>query len=204
VELSPEPAKKPAPFSQQTGPSQSHAIGNLTAGTAYLVSVTATGSKGGKAIQSAVLPVQGVTAADPASTNSLTATANDKPSFKLNLGLTPNFSAMSYAVNGKPVKFGDDANVQGVIGVNKLDLSILDASNAVVYRGTYLVNLTAATAGHFDVAAPFALQYNLTPLTQAGPPGTPPYPLGPNLPLTVGTPFTPKPYYQYFDVRFPQ
>ena len=73
----------------------------------------------------------------------------------------------------------------------------------MVYRGTYFINLAAAAAGHFDVAAPFTLEYNLTPLTQAGPPGTPPYPLGPNLPLTVGTPFTPKPYYQYFDVKFP-
>lgn len=201
--LSPKPAKAPASFSAQSGATQSHSITGLTPGTAYLVSVTATGKNAGQAIQSAVLPVQGVTHAAAQSSADVAAVAADNPSFKLSLGLTPNFRSMSYEINGQPVAFGDDANVQGVIGTNTLQLSILDDKKAVVYRGTYFINLAAASAGNFDVAAPFTLEYNLTPLTQAGPPGTPPYPLGPNLPLTVGTPFTPKPYYQYFEVKFP-
>lgn len=201
--LSPKPAKAPASFSPQAGATQSHSITGLAPGTSYLVSVTATGKNAGKAIQSAVLPVQGVTHAAAQASADVAASAGENPSFKLSLGLTPNFSSMSYEINGQPVAFGDDANVQGVIGMNALQLSVLDEKKAVVYRGTYFINLSAAAAGHFDVAAPFTLEYNLTPLTQAGPPGTPPYPLGPNLPLTVGTPFTPKPYYQYFEVKFP-
>lgn len=203
LELSPKPASSPGPFKAQAGVTQSHTITGLTAGTAYLVSVTASGSKNGHAIHSAVLPVQGVTAADPATPPPTVAAGADLPSFKLSLGLTPNFSDMSYEVNGQAVAFGDDASVNGALGINALQLSILDAAQSVVYRGTYFVNLEAASAGNFNVAAPFALEYNLTPLTQAGPPDTPPYPLGPNLPLTIGTPFNPKPYYQFFDVRFP-
>gem|GEM_PF-3536213 len=63
--------------------------------------------------------------------------------------------------------------------------------------------LMGAYGGLWGQALHFTLEYNLTPLTQAGPPGTPPYPLGPNLPLTIGTPFNPKPYYRYFDLKFP-
>jgi hypothetical protein len=203
VELSPQPSASQGPFSPQAGATQSQTITGLTPETSYLVSVTATGTKNGQTIQSAVLPVQGVTNTDPESHPGDVAAGVDVPSFKLSLGLTPNFSSMSYQLNGQTVKFGEDTNVDAVIGTNTLQLSILDANQSVVYRGTYLVNLEAASAGHFDVAAPFALEYNLTPLTQAGPPNTPPYPLGPDLPLTIGTPFTPKPYYQFFDVRFP-
>tara|TARA_R110001599_G_scaffold353826_1_gene599245 strand:- start:16401 stop:18848 length:2448 start_codon:yes stop_codon:yes gene_type:complete len=201
--LSPQPSASQGPFSPQTGATQSQTITGLTPGTSYLLSVTATGSKNGQTIQSAALPVQGVTDADPASVSGGAAAGADLPSFKLSLGLTPNFSSMSYQLNGQTVKYTEDANVDAVIGTNTLQLSILDANQLVVYRGTYFVNLEAASAGFFDVAAPFALEYNLTPLTQAGPPNTPPYPLGPNLPLTIGTPFTPKPYYQFFDVKFP-
>ena len=126
------------------------------------------------------------------------------PSFKLGLSLTPNFSSMSYKLNGQAVKYQEDAIVtNAVIGTNTLNLSILDAEQNVVYQGTYFVKLEDATTGTFNVAAPFELEYNLQPLTQAGPSGTPPYALGPDLPLTIGTPFTPKPYYKHFDVRFP-
>lgn len=203
LDISPQSSSNQGAFSVQPGATQSQTITGLTAGTAYLVSVTATGSKNGKAIVSAVLPVQGVTLADPTTVSAGAEAGSDLPSFKLNLGLTPNFSSMSYQLNGQSVKFGEDANVNAVLGTNTLHLSILDASESVVYRGTYQVNIEAASAGNFEVAAPFSLEYNLTPLTQAGPPGTPPYPLGPHYPLTIGTPFTPKPYYQFYDVRFP-
>jgi len=204
LDISPQPSTAPGPFSAQAGATQSQTISGLTAGTSYLLSVMATGSKSGKDIQSAVLPVQGVTKAAPPSVPSVADSDADLPSFKLNLGLTPNFSGMSYQLNGQSVSFGEDANVNAVLGTNALQLSILDANEVVVYRGTYFVNLEAATTGNFDVAAPFLLEYNLTPLTQAGPPGTPPYPLGPDYPLTIGTPFTPKPYYQFYDIKFPQ
>jgi Fibronectin type III domain len=205
LELSPKPKPSASlgPFSQQAGAIQSHTITGLTPGTSYLASVTATGSNSGQTIQSAVLPVQGVTHDDPTFDSGTGAADADSPSFKLNLGLTPNFSNMSYKVNSTNVAFAGDANIDAEIGVNTLQLSILDANQTVVYRGTYFVNLEAANEGFFDVAAPFELEYNLAPLTQAGPPTTPPYPLGPDLPLTVGTPFTPKPYYQFFDVMFP-
>jgi len=203
LELSPKSSAGQGLFTPQTGAMQSQTITGLTPGTSYLVSVTATGSANGQTVQSAVLPVQGVTDADPASPPGDAAAGADLPSFKLNLGLTPNFSNLSYQVNGQSVEFAGDANVNAVIGTNTLQLSILDADQSIVYRGTYFVNLEAASAGDFDVAAPFELEYNLTPLTQAGPPTTPPYPLGPTMPLTIGTPFTPKPYYRFFDVRFP-
>ena len=205
VELSPDPSQANGPFDQQSGPSQSRTISGLTPGTAYLVSVAATGTANDQAIRSAVLPVQGVTAAAPEIAPADITAGDDLPTFKLNLGLTPNFSGMSYVVNGQSVGFDDDASVEAAIGTNTLNLSILDANQTVVYRGTYFITLNAdgESADHFDVGSPFALEYNLTPLTQAGPPGTPPYPLGPNYPLTIGTPFTPKPYYQYFEVLFP-
>jgi len=203
LHVSPSPSEANGPFSQQAGATQSQPIKGLKPDTAYLISVTANGSSNSKPITSATLPFQGVTQADPASLPEIVESGPDKPSFKLSLNLTPNFSAMSYVVNGDTSPFGNDVSMTGVIGMNLLNLSILDEKQAVVYRGTYFVNLEKATAGNFNVAAPFTLEYNLTPLTQAGPHGTPPYPLGPNLPLTIGTPFNPKPYYRYFDVKFP-
>jgi len=204
VALSPQPATEPGPFTPQAGATQTQKIKGLKPGTSYLVSVTATGSNAGQSIQSAVLPIQGVTADDPGVQTALAATSDPSPTFLLNLGLTPNFSDMSYTINGKTVDFSGDASLTGVIGMNTLNLAILDATQQVVYRGTYFVHLVDAGSGYFDVAAPFTLEHNLMPLTQAGPPGTPPYPLGNTDPLTVGTPFTPKPYYQYFEVVFPQ
>ena len=121
----------------------------------------------------------------------------------MNLGLAANFQGMRYSMNGQTVATGNDVNVLAVLGTNTLGVQILDAGSNVVYQGTYFVTLESGTTGFFQVGAPFALEYNLQALTQAGPPGTPPYPVGPNYPLTVGTPFTPKPYYQYFPVAFP-
>lgn len=204
VEVSPEPSESQGPFKSQDHPIQSHVITGLKPGTSYLVSVKATGKNSGQSIASAALPIQGVTNAEPSSLNDAAAAGPDKPSFKLSLSLTSSFSTMSYLVNGQAVKYQEVASVQGHIGLNTLNLSILDADKNVVYQGTYFVNLEQATEGHFKVAAPFALEYNLKPLTAAGPPGTPPYPLGPDLPLTVGTPFAPKPYYKPFEVTFPK
>lgn len=204
VELSPKPDQSQGPFKSQDKPIQAHVITGLKPGTSYLVSVKATGSDSGEAIASAVLPVQGVTHAATSSVTDATAGGPDLPSFKLSLGLTPNFKDMSYTLNGQAVKFNEDASVYGVIGKNTLNLSILDAGKEIVYQGTYFVTLEDASTGHFKVGSPFALEYNLKPLTTAGPPGTPPFPLGPNLPLTVGTPFNPKPYYKPFEVTFPQ
>ena len=201
--LSPEPGKSIGPLSTQDKPIQSHTITDLTPGTSYLVSVIATGKNDSEVITSAALPVQGVTLADATAINDDGAKGPDQPSFKVSLSLTPNFSAMTYKLNGQAVDFGADASVYGKIGTNILNLSILDADKTTVYQGTYFVTLKNAPEKHFTVAAPFMLEYNLTPLTQAGPPQTPPYPLGPDLPLTVGTPFTPKPYYKHFEVKFP-
>jgi hypothetical protein len=204
VELSPSPAHSPGPFTVQDKAVQTHPIDGLTPGTSYLVSVRATGSNSGQAIESSVLPIQGVTKPDTTAPQGDTAAAaSAAPTFKVNLGLTPNFSTMSYVLNGQAVDYGDDASVTGVIGSNTLNLSILDADSKTVYQGTYIVTLEDATTGNFNVGAPYRLEYNLTPLTQAGPPGTPPYPLGPDYPLTIGTPFTPKPYYKYFEIKFP-
>ena len=204
IELSPKPAQNPAPVGVQDKAMQTHSVTGLTPGTSYLVSVKATGSRSGQAIESAVLPVQGVTHADPAATHADSDTAtSESPTFKVSLGLTPNFSSMSYVLNGEAVDFNDDASVTGVIGTNTLNLSILDADSTIVYQGTYFVTLEDASAGHFNVGAPYQLEYNLKPLTQAGPPGAPPYALGPDYPLTIGTPFAPKPYYRHFEIKFP-
>ncbi len=163
-------------------------ITELKPGTSYLVSVTAFDEVG----QSGVLPTQGVT------TGARTPLSGGPITFQANCNLP--IKGLTVEINGTTVDPTHNATIAGQVGQNSFGLRILAPNKDVLYVGNYLVTTRAASPTTFTIG-PFELEYNLTPLTQAGPPGTPPYPNN-AAQLTLGTPFNPKPYYQYFETKF--
>lgn len=183
------------------GPTQTCTLTGLTPGTSYRISVTATGlGTTGVPIVSGTLPVQGMTTG----TAPTTAGGTRALQIAVNLPNAPVIPGMQAFVNGQPASDGFQASIQGAVGLNTFGLQVRDASDTIVYASNYVVNLSQPSTvadGFFDVG-PLFLDYNLTPLTVAGPPATPPYANGGG--LVVGTPFSPKPYYHPYPTSFPK
>ena len=182
-----------------SGDTQSCTISGLDAGTSYLISVRAKGTKDSAAITSAILPIQAMTSgtATPVSGGVFNI------SFGVNLPVAPPIPGMTAYVNGQEASGGPQASVQGSLGQNIIGMEIKDSSNEVVYSTNYFVTVSQPAgipADKFDIG-PLYLEYGLTPLTAAGPPKTPPFDKGGG--LVIGTPFTPKPYYMFFPTVFP-
>jgi len=182
-----------------SGDTQSCTISGLDAGTSYLISVRAKGTKDSAAITSAILPIQAMTSgtATPVSEGVFNI------SFGVNLPVNPAIPGMTAYVNGQEASGGPQASVQGSLGQNIIGMEIKDSSNEVVYSTNYFVTVSqpaGVPADKFDIGSLY-LEYGLTPLTAAGPPKTPPYDKGGG--LVIGTPFTPKPYYMFFPTVFP-
>jgi len=190
INVSPPPLTPLAPVVVSGNP-QTYSLTGLEAGTPYLVGVTATGNN----IQSETLPVQGITTGTRAPLNK-----TGGPTFQANVNLPAALTGYQIFVNGTQVSPTANASISGALGTNVFGLQIKQGGN-VVYDGNYVVETIAASSGAFTLG-PFVLQYNLTPLTQAGPPGTPPYPNG-SFQCVIGTPFNPKPFYQFFQSVFP-
>ncbi len=172
-------------------------LSGLRSGTSYLVSVTAQGANDkGAAIASATLPLQGMT----------TGTATKVPSgtfafeIAVNLPNAPVIPGMRAYIEDQLANGGPQARLQGSAGTNTYSLQIKDADSKVVYASNYFLVLSQSgdTAAKTFAVDSATLDYGLTPLTLAG---NKPYRNGGG--LVVGTPFGPKPYYQYFPVVFP-
>lgn len=198
VKTSPPTATPPcADGTVVSGNQQTCTITGLSGGTSYLISVTAKGTgAAGVAIESATLPIQGMTlgAATQAPKGPLTVQV------AVNLPNNPVIPGMRAFVEGQPASGGPQALLHGSTGSNTFSLQVKDASNKVVYASNYFLALSqpgGGTSTTFSVDAA-TLDYGLTPLTLAG---TKPYANSGG--LVVGTPFGPKPYYQYFPVTFP-
>ena len=181
-----------------SGGQQACTITGLSQGTSYLVSVTANAtSAGGAAISSGVLPIQGLTAGSGPGRGS----GPYNIQVGVNLPNAPVIPGMQAYVNGQLASGGiSQATVNAVSGQNVMGMQILDASDHVAWSGSYFVTVTPSGTAAFNVSQ-IKLQYGMTALTAAGPPSTPPYPNSGG--LVIGTPFTPKPYYQYFPVVLP-
>lgn len=190
INVSPPPLTPIAPVVVAGNP-QTYNLTGLEAGTPYLVGVTATGTD----IQSETLPVQGITSGTRAPLNK-----TGGPTFQANVNLPAALTGFDIFVNGTQVSPTANASIAGALGSNVFGLQIRQGGN-VVYNGNYLVETVAASSGTFSLGL-FTLEYNLTPLTQAGPPGTPPYPNS-AFQCVIGTPFNPKPFYQFFQSVFP-
>ncbi|MBT9589098.1 PD40 domain-containing protein [bacterium] len=191
VNVSPAPPTLPPPVVVGGNP-QTYALTGLEPGTPYLISVTSVAGN----VQSATLPVQGVTTGNRAPLAQVGGTT-----FQANLNLPASLSNFLVSINGSPVNPTTNASISGALGNNVFGVQIKNAGGSIVYQGNYLATTVAASASTFTLG-PATLQYNLTPLTQAGPPGTPPYP-NDAFQLVLGTPFNPKPFYQFFPVVFP-
>jgi len=179
------------------GPTQSTTLSGLSAGTPYLVSVTATGPN---ATSSNSLPVQGVTAGTRAPAN------QGVIKFQANLNLPnglSNLADLQVSINGQPVSPTRNASIAADFGGNVVGLAIQSKSSGqTVYLGNYFLTFVSQDGGtQFTFGEPFTFQYNLTPLTTA-PPGDR-FPVAGN-PLVVGTPFTPKPFFEFFQTVFPR
>lgn len=179
-------------------------LAGLTPGTTYLVSVTA---KGGGGISSNSLPFQATTG------GTRPALATGPANFQMNLGLPNNLSNLAdleVSIAGQPVGPTQNATFNLGYGTSLLELSIRSKSSGrVVYRNTYFLDVDAIGSSHFGFGLPFSLLYNLNGLTVVGA-GKGPNDAQPSAGysntgngLVIGTPFTPKPFYQYFRTVFP-
>lgn len=180
--------------------------GGLDPGTTYTFTLTAQGAAAnGNAISSRPTTVTATTGGTPTSPSgeytfqiALTWTAAAPP---------PTGAKFSIAgVDFTPTvgdKGGTNAVVSGSAGQNVLPLLIQNGSE-IIYAGNYYISLIADGDGYnVDPNGAFMLQGNTQPLTQAGPPGTPPYANTGGNQLVIGTPFAPTTGKQTNQVVFP-
>jgi hypothetical protein len=197
----PYPAQPPI---QTTG--NSATITGLSPGTAYQIGVQAISPAppAHPTKSSYVVPVYAVTTgtAQPLTppTNSTLATFLTALNWGLNGGVVP--SGTTFSINGASYTPGQaNATINGFIGTNIFGLTVSDSAGPI-YQGSYVVTLVESGGG-FILGTPFFLSNNPNPLTQAGPPGTPPYFSTPGQQLVIGTAFAPEATKQFSPVLFP-
>jgi len=192
-----------APIQTQTTQSTSLTISNLSPGTTYQISVTATAT-GANSIQSYTVPVYGTTTgtmAQPGGTLQFFTSLN----WSVNASGVPPQN-YTFTINGSTYTVGGpNASIAGAIGTNVYGLTITDGSNTV-YQGNYVVNLSQNN-GNYYLNSAFLTPPNSNPLTPGWNGGhAPPYPGGPITPiqsLVIGTPFAPVATKQASTVCFP-
>lgn len=175
-------------------------ISGLSAGTPYLFYVVATGTAGGQPIASNSVAVQGSTSGER------TPPAQGPILVEANVAIpdaTANKPDLQAYVNGTAVGATANSILNPSFGLNLVDLKIKQISTGqVVYHGNYFLQFVAANPAStlFSLGNPFTLQYNTQPLSIA--PVSSTYPLTGNG-MVIGTPFTPKPFYKFFQTVFP-
>lgn len=180
--------------------------GGLAAGTTYTFSLTAQGTAAnGQPISSLATTVTATTGGTPVSSSgsytfqvALTWTAAAPPPTGATFTVAGNALTPTIGSTG-----GSNATVSGSAGLNILPLLIQNGTETI-YAGNYYISLVADGSGYnIDPNGSFMLAGNTQPLTQAGPPGTPPYLSTAGNQLVVGTPFAPAPGKQANPVVFP-
>lgn len=193
----------PVPAATQAVTGTTATFTNLSPGTRYTLSVAAVGTgAAGNAVQSSALPVGATTSGSAA------ALAGDISFLiTLNWGVaSPMPTGTSFMINASsytPSPTAAPVTVMGSVGLNTVPLQMLDGAGSTVYASNYAITLSGTDASYTVGNGPYALAGNGAALTQAGPPGTPPYNAGKGLFLTVGTPFAPLPDKQPNPVAFP-
>lgn len=179
----------PYPGWADHGPADTTTVtfGALQPGTQYTFSVTAIGSANGQTVQSYTTQVSAVTGGTAAALSgdyTFLTTLNWSAPAPQPADMSITIGGVAYTPGGAP------AAINGSAGSNVFPL-IVSAGGNPIYQGNYVVNLVADGSGYNVGPSGCALVGNGQPLSQAGPPGTPPYLSAAGSQLVIGTPFAP-------------